>query len=286
MKKLFCIAILLLFGMLIVPVDGGAVSPAPAPVVTNANKLKNVKPTLTKPTQKTGSTAQEIGKQRPSIEFESTTITTDSKGRWYWNVKITSPQNVRVEPKTAQIMVWQNAGGKRTLLQRAIYTPPINPGRYGMFQKSFYPSGESDTLEFVLIERRKTTRGLTANQDKVVDRATVAVPPFGIEMTYSGYSWAKEPAHFYAELKNSSPRPMRVRWVIQAGGLSHWTDVIHNEVVFLQKNSTLLVNKDWTFTENGAGYYKLIVKMQLLDPATGEVKWIEIISKKGNLPTR
>jgi hypothetical protein len=284
MKKLFCIAILLLFGMLIVPVDGGAVPPAPVPVSTNANKLKNVKPTVTKPTQKSQSTGTINEKQRPSIEFKSTTITTDSKGRWYWEVKITSPQKRRVEPNTAQVLVWQNAGGKKTLLERRIYDRPIYPG-YGMFRNNFYPSGESDTLEFELIERRKTTKGLTSNQDKVVDRATVAVAPFGIEMTYSGYSWAQEPAHFYAELKNSSPRPMRVRWVIQAGGLSHWTDVIHNEVVLLQKNSTLVVNKDWPFTEKGAGYYKLIVKMQLLDPATGKVNWTEITSKKGNLPT-
>jgi len=288
MKKLLCIAVLLLSGMLIVPVDGGAAAPsaapAQAPVWTNTNKLKNVKPTVTKPGQKTKSTAEEIGKQLPSIEFKSAIIKRTSTGYWRWEVKITSPQKQTVAPNTAQILVWQNAGGKRTLLERGIYDRPIYPS-YGMFQNEFYPSGESDTLDFELIERTKTTRGLTSNQDKVVDRATVKVPPFGIEMIQSGYSFAQEPAHFSANLKNSSPWPMRVRWIIQAGGLSHWTNEINNEVVLLQGNSNIQVQKNWSFTEKGAGYYKIIAKLQLLDPATGKVNWTEISSKKGNLPT-
>lgn len=286
MKKLFCIAILLLSGMLIVPVDGGAVGPAPATVTTNANKLKNVKPTATNPTQKSQRTATISKKQRPSIEFKSTTITRTSTGAWRWEIKITSPQKVQVEPNTAQVLVWQNAGGKKILLKRGIYDRPIYPA-YGIFQSSFYPSGESDTLDFELIERTKTTKGLTSNQDnnKVVDRATVAVPPFGIEMPMAGYAYHTEPHNLYAKLQNKSPLPMKVRVVMKAGDYQHWTTVRHQEVVLLAGNSNAEVRKNWDFTAKGGGYYLITTEAYLLDPATGKPKWTEIRSKKGNLPT-
>ena len=286
MKKLLCIAILLLSGMLIIPVDGSAADPAKPPVWTNTNKLKNVQPTVTNPTQKTRSTAQEVGKQLPSIEFKSATITRTSKGAWHWEVKITSPQKVTVEPNTAQVLVWQNAGGKKTLLERGIYDRPIYPA-YGSFQNDFYPSGPSDTLDFELIERRKTTKGLTSNQDSnnVVDRATVAVPPYDIQMPLAGYAHSTEPYSLYAQVQNKSPLPMNVRVVMKGGDLQHWITVRHKEVVLLNGNSTAEVRKDWSYTAKGAGYYMISTEVFLLDPATGKPKWTEIQNKKAPLPT-
>lgn len=286
MKKLFCIAVLLLSGILIIPSGGSAADPAKPPVWTNTNELKNVKPIVPNPGQKTKSTAKEVGKQLPSIEFKSATVTRTSTGAWRWEVKITSPQKVTVEPNIAQILVWQNAGGKKTLLARKTYDKPIYPA-YGIFRNDFYPSGESDTLDFELIERTKTTKGLTSNQDNnnVVDRATVGVPPFGVEMPMAGYAHSTEPHNLYAKLQNKSPLPMKVRVVMRGGDFQHWTTVRHQEAVLLEGNSNAEVRKNWAFTAKGGGYYLITTEAYLLDPATGKPKWTEISSKKGSLPT-
>lgn len=254
MKKLLCIAILLLSGMLIVPLGGSAADLPKAPVWTNTNKLKNVKPTVTKPTQKTRSTAKENEKQRPSIDFKSATITRTSTGAWHWMVKIKATQNLQVKPNTAKIRVWQNAGGKKTLLASKTYDRPINPA-YGILQNDFYPCGPSDTLDFELVELKKPSGGLTTNQgsNNVVDRATVAVPPFDIQMPTAGYAYHTEPCNLYAYLQNKSPLPMRVRVVMRAGDFQHWTTVRHQEEVLLKGNSETKVKKDWTFTKKGGG---------------------------------
>ena len=287
MKKLLCIAVLLLSGMLIVPVDGIAAAPAQEPVWTNTNKLENVKPIPTKPTQqKTRRTANENEKQRPSIAFQSVKTMRLSTGEWRWDVRIKATQNRQVAPNTARVRVWQNTGGKKTLLATRTYDRPINPG-YGMLVDRFFPSGESDTLDFELIELKPCSSGLTSNQNanNVVDRATSGVPPFGITMTKYGYSYHPEPAYLYCYLKNDSAFPMKVFVVMRGGKQSSWTTVRHREKVVVKSGETLKVQKYWTHTEKGYAYFKISAEAHLLDPKTGKVTWTEIIGHKGILPT-
>ena len=296
MKKLFCIAILLLSGMLIVPVDGGAVGPAKPPVWTNTNKLENVKPTVTDTRPNLQSTVKEDQRKGPSIAFKSATITRTPIGTWHWEVRIKATQNLQVKPNTALLKVWQNAGGKKTLLASNVYDRPICPSE-GILQNDFYPSGSSDTLDFELIELKPSTEGaksksskeervkLTKSTLKIVDRATVAVPPFDIRLAMAGYQHQPDPAHLYALVQNKSPLPMSVQVVMKAGDHQHWTTVRHRETVLLPGgNSETRIVKDWTFTEKGGGFYLITVEAQLKDPATGEVKWIPIQKKEGNLP--
>ena len=286
MKKLLCVAILLLSGMLIVPVDGGAAAPSEAPVLTDTNKLKYVRPTLTNPTQKTQRTVKENEKQRPSIEFHSVKTKRLSTGEWRWEVHIKATQNRQVAPNTARVRVWQNAGGKKSLLATRTYDKPINPGS-GLLVDRFFPSGESDTLDFELIELKQPSAGLTTNQDtnNVVDRETSGVPPFGITMTKYGYSYHPEPAFFYCDLKNSSSFPMTVRVVMRGGVENMQTTVRHREKVVVKSGETIQVRKYWTHTEKGYAYFKISAEVQLLDPKTGYLTWTEIIGHKGILPT-
>jgi hypothetical protein len=287
MKKLLCIAVLFLFSMLIIPLDGKTAAPAQQkPVWTNTNKLKNVKPIPAQPTQKSRAVASDNEKQLPSIEFQSVKTKRLSTGEWRWEVHIKATQNRQVAPNTARVRVWQNAGGKKRLLATRTYDRPINPG-YGLLVDRFLPSGESDTLDFELIELKPTSSGLTTNQNanNVVDRATSGVPPFGITMKKYGYSYHPEPAYFYCDLNNSSAFPMRVRVVMRGGKQSTWTTVRHREKVVVKSGETLRVRKDWTHTEKGYAYFKISAEAQLLDPETGNVTWTEIIGHKGILPT-
>ena len=289
MKKLLCVAVMLLSGMLIVPIDGGAAAPSQAPVLTDTNKLKYVRPTLTNPTQKTQRTVNEYEKQRPSIEFHSVKTKRLSTGEWRWEVHIKATQNRQVAPNTARVRVWQNAGGKKSLLATRTYDRPIYPGP-GILEARFFPSGESDTLDFELIELKQPSGGLTTNQDmnNVVDRATVAVPAFGISMPKFGYSYHPEPSFLYCDLKNTSQWPMRVKVVMRAGRSKNneWLNTVrHQEKVVVKSGETTRIQKYWTHTEKGYAYFKISAEAFLLDPTTDKVIWTEIIEHKGTLPT-
>ena len=287
MKKVLCIAVFFLFSMLIIPFDGRTAAPAQQkPVWTNTNKLKNVKPIPAQPTQKSRAVANENEKQLPSIEFQSVKTKRLSSGELRWEVHIKATQNRQVAPNTARVRVWQNAGGKKRLLATRTYDRPINPG-YGLLVDRFFPSGESDTLDFELIELKPTSSGLTSNQNanNVVDRASSGVPPFGITMTKCGYSYVKEPAYLYCYLKNDSAYPMRVQVVMRGGKQSSWMTERHREVVVVKSGETMKVQKFWTHTEKGYAYFRISAEVQLLDPNTGNVPWTEIIGHKGILPT-
>ena len=287
MKKLLCIAVLFLFSMLIIPLDGKTAAPAQQkPVWTNKNKLENVKPIPAQPTQKSRAVANENEKQLPSIEFHSVKTKRLSSGEWRWVVHIKATQNRQVAPNTARVRVWQNAGGKKRLLATRTYDRPINPGG-GLLVDRFFPSGESDTLDFELIELKPTSSGLTSNQDanNVVDRASSGVPPFGITMTKYGYSYHPEPAYLYCYLKNTSAFPMRVKVIMRGGKQSAWTTVRHQEKVVVKSGENMKVQKYWTHTEKGYAYFGITAEVQLLDPNTGNVTWTEIIGHKGTLPT-
>jgi len=287
MKKVLCIAVFFLFSMLIIPFDGIAAAPAQQkPVWTNTNNLKNVKPIPDQPTQKTRSVASENEKQLPSIEFQNVKTERLSTGEWRWDVHIKATQNRQVAPNTARVRVWQNAGGKKRLLATRTYDRPINPG-YGYLVDAFFPSGESDTLDFELIELNPTSSGLTSNQNanNIVDRASSGVPPFGITMPKYGYSYVKEPEYLYCDLKNDSAYPMKVRVVMRGGEQSVWTTVRHREVVVVKSGEYKRVQKFWTHTEKGYAYFRISAEAQLLDPNTGKVTWTEIIGYKGILPT-
>jgi len=287
MKKVLCIAVLFLFSMLIIPVEGRTADPAQQnPVWTNTNNLKNVKPIPAQPTQKSRAVSSENEKQLPSIEFQSIKTERLSTGEWRWDVHIKATQNRQVAPNTARVRVWQNAGGKKRLLATRTYDRPINPG-YGYLVDAFFPSGESDTLDFELIELNPSSSGLTSNQDanNVVDRASSGVPPFGITMTKYGYSYIQEPAYLYCLLKNDSAFPMKIQVVMRGGEQSSWTTLRHREVVVVKSGETMKVQKFWTHTEKGYAYFRISAEVQLLDPNTGNVSWTEIIGNKGILPT-
>ena len=289
MKKALYIAIILIAGMLIIPFHCSAADPANPTVWGNSDNIKNVKPTFTRSSTQTQKPAKENEKQSQSIAFQSATIYRLSTGEWRWDVKIKATQNRQVPADTAKVRVWQNAGGKKILLATRTYNRPINPG-YGILVDKFFPSGESDTLDFELIELKEQSGGVTTNQDanNVVDRASAAVPPFGITMPKFGYSYNPEPAYLYCYLNNNSQWPMRVKVVMRAGRTQYSEylhKIRHQEVVLLEKGSQTKIRKDWTYTDKGYGYFRISTEAQLLDPATGKVVWTEIIEHQGNLPT-
>ncbi len=287
MKNFLCILILFLSCLLIVPVDGSAADSVQAPVWNNSNTIKNIKPEQTNTQRQMRSPVEQNEKQRQSIAFKSATIKRNSIGEWLWEVKIKATQNRQVAAGTAKVRVWQNTGGKKTLLETRTYDRPINP-EYGILSNSFFPSDLSDTLYFELIQLTPSTGGsnLSTNTKKVVDQATAEVPPYDIQLINTGYDSYSEPGYLHATLKNDSTWPIKVHVVMRAGVYEHWTTIRHKEVVLLKGGGeTVEVRKDWPFTKKGGGYYFVSVNIALLDQATGKVKWTEIKNQKGVLPT-
>ena len=287
MKKCVCITACLLATLLMAPFDKSDAGSAQTTLKTIGQQIPRVNPTLNTTGQASRTKTAETGKRQPTITFKDAVISRNSKGRYTWQVRIKAAVNRQVPPNTAMLSVIQNAGGKLILLETRTYDRSINP-RYGLLRNDFYPATASDTLIFELIELNPSADKLQVgvNTKNVVERKTVTVPDFGIQMSRFGYSYHPEPAYLYADLKNTSSLPMRVRVVMRAGELSEWTKIRHTEVVLLQKNASTQVKKYWTFTDKGRGWFQVEVETQLLDPKTRKVIWTKILDpQKGTLPT-
>lgn len=234
--------------------------------------------------QKNGGAA-ENEKSQPSIAIQDTSITRAGDGLWYWKVVIKSKVNRRVDANTAKIRIWQDGGGKRNLLVTKVYNRVINPPASAILQDIFFPYGESDSLFIELIETNQNTgNSLNMNVENIVDRNTVAMPPFGIGMIQAGYTLTN-PGCFYAEVKNNSQWPILLRVVMMGGNLQHWNTVRHTENILLQGQTSQKIEHEWPFTEKGMGKFLITVETQLKNPSTGQVTWTKILEKPGNLPT-
>lgn len=224
-------------------------------------------------------------KQKPLVNFSSVEIKRIYSGKWVWEVKLKRGGSSYVPANTARLIVTQSlSNGKSLTLANDTYDKVIK--NTGLLIDDFVPSSDEDTLSFTLQETRFTDGGLHSVPHTVGTRV-IKMPLENLSLMTAGYAWTppnENNPYLYAHFNNKMSWPIRVRLRMVAGDLGHWLDERFNREVPLPVGE-FTQKEHWKYTAKGAGYWKVIVEMQYLNPDTMETYWKEIDSKKGNLPT-